>query len=70
VVALLCESIVNETSKQFLLILFYPFFIAVREQKKSKAFSVEEKLDIPAQMHVNRLTHVALAATFRIVHWQ
>lgn len=69
-VALLCESIVNETSKQFLLILFYSFFIAVREQKKSKAFSVEEKLDIPAQMHVNRLTHVALAATFRIVHWQ
>jgi hypothetical protein len=42
----------------------------VREQKERKAFSVEEKLDIPVQMHVNRLTHVALAETFRIVRWQ
>ena len=50
--------------------MFYSFFIAVREQEERKAFSVEEKLDISAQMHVNRLTHVALAATFRIVHWQ
>jgi len=50
--------------------MFYSFFITVREQNKRKAISVEEKLDIPAQIHVNRLTHVALAVTFRIVHWQ
>jgi len=51
----------------FIDFMFYSFFIAVREQREWKAFSVGEKLDIPAQMHVNKLTHVA---TFRIVHWQ
>lgn len=53
----------------FIDLMFYSFFITVREQKERKAISVEEKLDIPAQIHVNRLTYVALAATFRIVHW-
>jgi hypothetical protein len=51
----------------FIDFMFYSLFIAVRKQRERKAFSVGEKLDIPAQMHVNRLTHVA---TFRTVHWQ
>ena len=55
--------------QRVLLILCFTHF-SVREHRERKAISVEEKLDIPAPMHINRLTHVALAATFRIVHWQ
>jgi hypothetical protein len=46
------------------------FFIMMRKPKEWKAFSVQEKVDIPDQVYVNKQTRFALAARYRIAHWQ
>jgi hypothetical protein len=42
------------------------FFITMTEPKKRKAFSIQEKMDILAQVYANKETHVALAARLGI----
>jgi hypothetical protein len=43
------------------------FFITITEPKKREAFSIQEQMDILAQVDANKETRVALAARLGIV---